>query len=151
MFISVLKVGDGTNFVILLSGALLESAEELVRMGLKPTEIIEGYNMAAKKVLDDILPKTVVHQVNDIKNVEDVKKAIRTSIMSKQYGNEDLISDLVLKACLAVNDGQFNVDNVRVCKILGSGIGSSQVINGMVFKKLVSFFIILKCYFIVCS
>merc|ERR1712050_362693 len=29
----------------------------------------------------------------------------------------------------------FNVDNVRVCKILGSGLTSSQVVQGMVFRR----------------
>ena len=29
----------------------------------------------------------------------------------------------------------FNVDNVRVCKILGSGILSSTVMSGMVLRK----------------
>ena len=29
----------------------------------------------------------------------------------------------------------FNVDNIRVCKILGQGIHGSQVLNGMVFKR----------------
>jgi T-complex protein 1 subunit theta len=29
----------------------------------------------------------------------------------------------------------FSVDNVRVCKILGSGILQSQVLHGMVFKR----------------
>ena len=29
----------------------------------------------------------------------------------------------------------FNVDNVRVCKILGSGLLQSTVIQGMVFKR----------------
>ena len=49
------QVGDGTNFVLVLSGAMLEHAEELLRMGLSPSEIIEGYDMAAQKALD-ILP-----------------------------------------------------------------------------------------------
>lgn len=132
------EVGDGTNFVILLTGALLESAEELVRLGLKPTEIIEGYNLAAKKILDEILPTTVVHEVKDVTSVEEIRKAIRTSVMSKQYGNEDFLADLIIKACLTVYDkNHFDVDSVRVCKILGQGIESSQSINGMVFKKLV--------------
>lgn len=29
----------------------------------------------------------------------------------------------------------FNVDNIRVCKILGSGVLSSQVVQGMVFRR----------------
>lgn len=49
------QVGDGTNFVLVFCGALLEHAEDLLRMGLSPAEVIEGYQMAAKKALE-ILP-----------------------------------------------------------------------------------------------
>jgi len=45
----LLQVGDGTNFVLVLAGALLEQAEELLRMGLSPSEVIEGYQMACKR------------------------------------------------------------------------------------------------------
>lgn len=48
-------MGDGTNFVLIFVGALLEHAEELLRMGLSPSEVIEGYKMASKKALN-ILP-----------------------------------------------------------------------------------------------
>ena len=48
-------MGDGSNFVLVLAGALLEHAEDLLRMGLSPTEVIEGYETACKKALD-ILP-----------------------------------------------------------------------------------------------
>ena len=133
-------MGDGTNFVILLAGSLLENAEELIRMGLKPTEIIDGYEIAANKVLDEVLPLLTVHEVKDVKNISEVTKAIRSSVMSKQYGNEDFLAELIAKACIsvAVKDVAFNVDSVRVCKILGAGIEQSQVIQGMVFKKLVT-------------
>ena len=121
-----------------MAGALLESAEELVRLGLKPTEIVEGYNLAVKKILDEVLPTTVVHEVKDVSNLDEIKKSIRSSVMSKQYGNEDFLADLISQACLSVYSNEhFDVDSVRVCKILGCGIESSQVINGMVFKKLV--------------
>ena len=108
-------------------------------MGLKPTEIIDGYEIAANKVLDEILPQLTVHEIKDIKNLSEVTKAIRSSVMSKQYGNEDFLAQLIAKACISVaNPGvAFNVDSVRVCKILGSGVDKSQVIQGMVFKKLV--------------
>ena len=36
------EVGDGTNFVVLFCGALLKEAEDLIRMGLKPVDVIEG-------------------------------------------------------------------------------------------------------------
>ena len=33
------------------------------------------------------------------------------------------------------NSNNFNVDNIRVCKILGAGVASSHITNGMVFKR----------------
>ena len=45
------QVGDGTNLVIMLAGALLKEAEDLLRMGLKPTEVAEGYELALEKAL----------------------------------------------------------------------------------------------------
>lgn len=41
--------------MLVFAGAMLEHAEELLRMGLSPSEVIEGYDMAAQKALD-ILP-----------------------------------------------------------------------------------------------
>lgn len=53
--LTLLQVGDGTNFVLMLAGTMLELAEDLLRMGLSPAEVIEGYKMSAKKALE-ILP-----------------------------------------------------------------------------------------------
>ncbi|XP_019880550.1 T-complex protein 1 subunit theta [Aethina tumida] len=130
------EVGDGTNFVIVLAGALLECSEELIRLGVTPTEIAEGYEKALEKCLE-ILPSLVVTEVKDYRNIPDVVKGIRTSIQSKQYGNEDFLSELVAKACVSILPEQttFNVDNVRVSKILGSGLYASSVVQGMVFKR----------------
>lgn len=142
LFFTFNKVGDGTNFVILLVGCLLEKAEELIRQGLKPIEIVEGYELACKKVLEEILPKTVCGELNDFHNLDKVVKAIKTSIASKQYGQEDFLANLIAESCIAVmpkskQNTSFNIDNVRVCKILGSGLLNSTVVHGMVFKKMV--------------
>lgn len=34
-----------------------------------------------------------------------------------------------------VNSFNFNVDNIRICKIIGAGVSQSLVMNGMVFKR----------------
>ncbi|KAL3277623.1 hypothetical protein HHI36_012964 [Cryptolaemus montrouzieri] len=130
------EVGDGTNFVIILAGALLECSEELIRLGVTPTEVAEGYEKALDKCLE-ILPSLVCKEIKDTRNIEDVKKGICTAVQSKQYGNEEFIADLIVKACVSImpEETTFNVDNVRVCKILGSGLYNSQVVHGMVFKK----------------
>lgn len=132
------EVGDGTNFVVIFCGALLEVAEELLRLGVTTSDITEGYEKALDKALE-ILPTLVCHEVKDYRNQEAVKDAIRASIMSKQLGFEDFISELITKACVSIlpEKTTFNVDNIRVCKILGSGLHTSEVVHGMVFKRFV--------------
>lgn len=132
------EVGDGTNFVIMFAGALMEHAEELIRMGLTPVEVCEGYEMALNKALE-ILPSLTCHEIKDYRNEMEVTKAIRSAIMSKQFGREDYLAPLIAKACISImpEKSAFNVDNIRVCKILGGGIQNSEVYNGLVFKRIV--------------
>lgn len=50
-----LEMGDGTNMVIILGGELLKKAEELLRVGLKTSDIVQGFEKAqnfALKVLE---------------------------------------------------------------------------------------------------
>jgi T-complex protein 1 subunit theta len=49
------EMGDATNLVIVLAGELLKKAEELLRLGLKTTDIVQGYERAqieALRILD---------------------------------------------------------------------------------------------------
>jgi len=130
------EVGDGTNFVVLFCGALLKEAEDLLRMGLKPCDVAEGYELALTKSLE-VLDESVVANVDDLKKQEDVVKAIRTAVMSKLYGYEDELADLVFEACKKVmhDNGSFNVDDVRTVKILGGGLHDSEVYPGMIFLR----------------
>jgi T-complex protein 1 subunit theta len=49
------EVGDRTNLVLMLAGELLKKAEHMLMMGLHPSEIIRGYELARDKV-EEILP-----------------------------------------------------------------------------------------------
>lgn len=53
------EMGDCTNMVIVLAGELLKKAEELIRLGLKTSDIVQGYERAqneALKILDGMTP-----------------------------------------------------------------------------------------------
>lgn len=130
------EIGDGTNFVVIFAGALLESAEELLRLGVTTTEIADGYENALNKALEE-LTSLVIGNVED--DEANVRAVIKTAVQSKQYGQEDFLTDLIHKACKSVWSGgdAFNVDNIRVCKISGSSLLKSEVVNGMVFKRFV--------------
>jgi chaperonin GroEL (HSP60 family) len=45
------EMGDATNLVIILAGELLKKAEELLRMGLKTSDIVLGYEKAQNAAL----------------------------------------------------------------------------------------------------
>jgi T-complex protein 1 subunit theta len=92
------EVGDGTNFVIVFAGQLLQNAAELLNMGLSPVEIIDGYTIALKKA-QELLPKLVLWDIKDLTNVEQVRRALKTCFSSKQLGNEEFLSELVGDAC----------------------------------------------------
>ncbi|KAF6780470.1 hypothetical protein AHF37_00054 [Paragonimus kellicotti] len=113
------EAGDGTNFVFQLAGALLEQARDLLRMGLSVAQVTEGYEMARTKALE-ILDELVVSSLSDLRDHESVKKVVKTSIMSKQIELAEFLSELITKACISIlpQKTHFNVDNVRVLKIL---------------------------------
>ena len=43
------EMGDATNLVLIFAGELLKRAEHLLTMGLHPSEVIQGYEMALEK------------------------------------------------------------------------------------------------------
>lgn len=61
-------------------------------------EVADGYEQAAEKALE-ILPSLVVQEAKDLKDLNLVKQFLRSAITSKQYDNEDIIAELVSKAC----------------------------------------------------
>ncbi|CAI7677174.1 unnamed protein product [Penicillium pancosmium] len=131
------EMGDGTNLVIVLAGELLKKAEELIRLGLKTSDITSGYEKAqnfALKTLEDL----EVDRLKEMRSTTELSKALRTVIASKQSGVEDTLAELVAEAVLAVlpkNPLNFNVDNVRVVKIMGGSLEQSKVVKGMVFGR----------------
>jgi T-complex protein 1 subunit theta len=103
-------------------------------MGLHPSEILIGYEKGAKKCLE-LLEELTCHRIESLRDKGELKKCIQSAIASKQYGLEDFLASKISEACLYAlpNDAKrFNVDNVRVQKILGGSITDTQVVHGMV-------------------
>lgn len=96
-----------------------------------------GYEFAAEqalKLLDDL----VVHKVTDIKDEAAVTEALKPCIASKHFGVMDVLTPLIAQACISVlpaNRNTFNVENVRVAKVLGGTIADSAVVTGAVLTR----------------
>ncbi|KIK54634.1 hypothetical protein GYMLUDRAFT_76964 [Collybiopsis luxurians FD-317 M1] len=131
------EMGDATNMVLILAGELLKKSEELLIMGLHPSEVIKGYELACTKALEE-LDKLDTFSLPSPLTPPSLASALKPAIASKQYGFEDALSTLVADAALAVmppNPKNFNVDNVRVVKIMGGSLSASRVVQGMVFGR----------------
>ncbi|KAG2131731.1 chaperonin Cpn60/TCP-1 family [Suillus bovinus] len=131
------EMGDSTNMVIILAGELLRKSENLLVMGLHPSEVIKGYELACAKALAE-LENLPTSSLPSPFTQESLTTALKPAIASKQYGYEDALSSLVAEAALAVmpkNPKNFNVDNVRVVKIMGGSLSGSKVVQGMVFGR----------------
>ncbi|XP_042984637.1 T-complex protein 1 subunit theta isoform X2 [Carya illinoinensis] len=133
------EIGDGANLTISFAGELLQNAEELIRMGLHPSEIISGYTKAINKTVEILEQLVEKGSENiDVRNKDQVICRMKAAVASKQFGQEDILCSLVADACIQVcpkNPANFNVDNVRVVKLLGGGLHNSAVVRGMVLKS----------------
>ncbi|CAL5330849.1 unnamed protein product [Camellia sinensis] len=142
------EIGDGANLTVSFAGELLQNAEELIRMGLHPSEIIIGYTKSINKVytkcpesltveiLDELVEKGF--EKMDVRNKDEVIKRMKAAVASKQFGLEDILCPLIAEACIQVcpkNPANFNVDNVRVAKLLGGGLHNCTIVRGMVLKN----------------
>ncbi|KAK3006735.1 hypothetical protein RJ639_016086 [Escallonia herrerae] len=133
------EIGDGANLTVSFAGELLQNAEELIRMGLHPSEIIIGYTKAINKTIE-LLEESIEEgsEQMDVKNKDEVISRMRSAVASKQFGQEDFLCPLIADACIQVcpkNPANFNVDNVRVAKLLGGGLHNSTIVRGMVLKS----------------
>ncbi|KAJ9550564.1 hypothetical protein OSB04_014609 [Centaurea solstitialis] len=132
------EIGDGANLTVSFAGELLQGAEDLIRMGLHPSEIIIGYTKAINKVVE-ILEGLVEggSETMDVRNKDEVILRMKAAVASKQYGQESILCPLIADACIQVcpkNPVNFNVDNVRVAKLLGGGLHNCTAVRGMVLK-----------------
>jgi T-complex protein 1 subunit theta len=48
------EIGDRTNLVLMFAGELLKKAESLLMMGLHPSEIVLGYELARDRAEEEI-------------------------------------------------------------------------------------------------
>jgi len=131
------ECGDNTNLVITFASELLQQADSLINTGLHPVEIVTGYQKAVTKALE-LLEELVCHKCEDLRDPDEVTRCLKATIASKQYGFEDDLTPLVAKACIQIlpkDPKNFNVDNVRVTKILGGGVLNTYLVKGFVMAR----------------
>ena len=140
------EVGDGTTSSVIVAGALLEKAEEMIKKEIHPTVIVDGYRKAMRQALE-ILNKIAEEVKADDNTV--LKHVARTSMESKIVSvDSDVLADLAVSAVLAVaekaahselpDDGHLmavDIDNIKVQKKPGRAMRDSSLIKGIIIDK----------------
>ena len=132
-------VGDGTTSTVVLAGALLAKAEDLIAKDVHPTVIVDGYRLACDKTIE-ILKEASMKVDPDDRQV--LGKIARTSMASKLVSvNADSLAKIVIDAVLEVaeevgnNNFKVDVDNIKVEKKAGGSIEDTKLIQGIVLDK----------------
>lgn len=126
-------MGDGSGWVALMTGELLTLAEGLLRIGLTPGQVIEGYRQAGIKALE-LLSRQ--HFIGDLDRI------LKAALTSKQAGQTELLMTLVKQTLEIIKPRPDaasilgpTLENVRFVKILGGFLHQSSVFQGMVFCR----------------
>ncbi len=132
------EVGDGTTSAVVLAGSLLDQAEELVKEDVHPTIVVDGYRKAQTKALQILDKLAIAVPPTDRKWLI---KVARTSMASKLISRDsEQLAALCADALLAVaekvgEDYRVDIDDVKVEKKTGSGLGQTELIKGIVLDK----------------
>ena len=132
------EVGDGTTSSVVVAGALLERAEELLAQDIHPTVIVDGYRKAATqslKILDKISIK--IKPTDKTQLVKLAITALRSKLVSRESAN---LADRAVDAVLSVAepDGTsytIDIDNVKIEKKPGRSLKDTSLIKGIVLDK----------------
>ncbi len=132
------EVGDGTTTSVLLAGALLGKASDLIDDNIHPSIIITGYQAAADKALE-ALEKASIDV--DMEDHETLMKLSNTSIRGKAVSNaRDHLSRVVIDAIKQIiehrnGDVIADVDNVQIVKKEGASLRETALIKGIIVDK----------------
>jgi archaeal chaperonin len=133
------EVGDGTTSAVVLAGALLENAEDLIRKDVHPTIIVDGFLKAEEKALELLKGIAVKVEPDDKKTL---LRIAETSMQTKLVSDisKDLASVVVngmLQVAEKKEDGTYKVDidNIKVEKKAGGSSNDTRLISGIILDK----------------
>lgn len=133
------EAGDGTTSVVVIAGALLAAAEQLLTSGIHPSQIAEAFRMAGNK------SEEILKQMSQPINLSDRAAMIRaasTSLNSKivaQYSNQ--IAGIAVEAVMSVvaaNQARFagvDLKDIRVVCKLGGTVEDMKIVPGVILNQ----------------
>src|SRR5919108_40435 len=132
------EVGDGTTSVVILAGALIENAEELLDLNIAPSIIADGYLEGLKTSLEilDNLSKTSKNSHRKI-----MEGLVNTCLDSKTIAyiasKKNMVTKLIVDAIYTIADfshGKIEVNDIKIEEKTGN-TSDIQLVKGIVLDK----------------
>lgn len=132
------EIGDGTTGVVVLAGGLLEKAEHLLDKGIHPIRIADGYELAAKKAIEN-LEKIAEEFPVDTNDREKLILTAMTTLGSKIINRcHRQMAEIAVDAVMAVADLESKDVNFELIKVegkVGGKLEDTMLVKGVVVDK----------------
>lgn len=132
------EIGDGTTGVVVLAGALLEKAEYLLDKGIHPIRIADGYELAAKKAIEN-LERIAEEFIVDASDKEKLILTAMTTLGSKIINRcHRQMAEIAVDAVMAVADLESRDVNFELIKVegkVGGKLEDTMLVKGVVVDK----------------
>uniref|UniRef100_A0A7N8XM39 T-complex protein 1 subunit epsilon n=1 Tax=Mastacembelus armatus TaxID=205130 RepID=A0A7N8XM39_9TELE len=129
------EIGDGTTGVVVLAGALLEQAEQLLDRGIHPIRIADGYDQAARIAIEQ-LDKIAETFPCDPNNKELLIQTAMTTLGSKVINRcHRQMAEIAVNAVLTVADMERRDVDFELIKMegkVGGKLEDTQLIMGVI-------------------
>ncbi|RMJ27534.1 hypothetical protein PHISP_01591 [Aspergillus sp. HF37] len=129
------EVGDGTTSVVLVAAELLRRANELMKNGIHPTTVINGYRLALREAVK-YMNENVTTKVETL-GKDSLVNIAKTSMSSKIIGADaDFFANMAVDSMLLVkttnqkNEVKYPVKAVNLLKAHGKSGTESLMVNG---------------------
>ena len=131
------NVGDGTKSSVILVGSLAKNAIELIKSGISPHVIVNGYQQAAELSLE------ILNEISETRNLEKgvffdlVRTALSSKSMPFLVDNSENLSRIIVDAVCCVCDFKTNyieVDDIKIEEKLGSA-SDTNLVRGVIIDK----------------
>ena len=132
------EIGDGTTGVVVLAGALLEQAADLIDKGIHPIRIADGFDKACEVAVAEL------DRISDVipfsrEKTQNLVNVARTSLGSKIVSKvQDQFAQIAVDAVLSVADlkrKDVDFELIKVDSKPGGSLEDSLLIKGVIVDK----------------
>jgi len=127
-----IEAGDGTTTVVVICGALLEAAKELLAHGSHPTRISDAFQRAAAEAMKVLDTMAIPF---DLKDRDAMIKAAQTSLSSKVINTHSVqMATICADAVQKVADAEKNhldLKDIQIVSKVGGTLDDTELVDGL--------------------